>query len=100
MTLGLKRKKLQCSCSGCLSKDCGCCKFCLDMPRFGGPGKKKKRCIQRKCTGSSGGVLSDITNSSQVKRPTLSESKVQLILQCYIAITVPFAFTEQGSTCS
>ena len=43
--LGQKRKKQCCECSGCLTKDCGSCKFCFDMPKFGGPGKKKKRCI-------------------------------------------------------
>ena len=40
------------------------------MPRFGGPGKKKKRCIKRTCNGSQPGeVLSNITNTSSVKRP-------------------------------
>jgi len=23
--------------------------MCLDMPKFGGPGKKKKKCLQRLC---------------------------------------------------
>ena len=46
--LGQKHKKLACVCSGCLAKDCGSCKFCLDMPKFGGPGKKKG-CIERAC---------------------------------------------------
>lgn len=37
------------SCSACRSKDCGTCKNCLDKPRFGGPGIKKKACISRVC---------------------------------------------------
>jgi len=37
------------ACSACRSKDCGTCKNCLDKPRFGGPGIKKKACISRVC---------------------------------------------------
>lgn len=36
-------------CEPCLKEDCGKCKCCLDMPKFGGPGKRKERCIHRKC---------------------------------------------------
>ena len=43
--------KLQCGhCENCLlQRDCGKCKMCLDKKKFGGPGKKKQRCIMRKC---------------------------------------------------
>merc|ERR1711865_1297874 len=37
------------SCEACRAKDCGECKNCLDKPRFGGPGVKKKACINRVC---------------------------------------------------
>jgi len=37
------------SCVACRAKDCGTCKNCLDKPRFGGPGIKKKACIARVC---------------------------------------------------
>merc|ERR1719312_191829 len=47
-------------CEGCMREDCGKCEICLDKPRFGGPGKLKKACPQRKCevvgTGKSGGA--------------------------------------------
>ena len=36
-------------CDGCKAQNCGQCTFCIDMPRFGGPGLKKKACIHRKC---------------------------------------------------
>ena len=36
-------------CEGCLREDCGSCEICADKPRFGGPGKLKKACPQRKC---------------------------------------------------
>ena len=38
-------------CSGCTSKleDCGNCVFCLDKPKFGGSGIRRKACIRKKC---------------------------------------------------
>jgi len=36
-------------CQGCPAPECGECKYCLDMPKRGGPGIKKQRCILRKC---------------------------------------------------
>lgn len=33
-------------CTGCTSSiDCGKCRMCLDKPKFGGPGKRKQRCM-------------------------------------------------------
>lgn len=37
-------------CAGCLRDDCGKCIFCLDKQKFGGPGKKKQRCLLRTCS--------------------------------------------------
>ena len=37
-------------CNGCQAEDCGICKYCIDNPRFGGPGRKKQCCVTRKCT--------------------------------------------------
>ena len=31
-----------CICDGCTKDDCGNCKYCLDMPRFSDPRKKKR----------------------------------------------------------
>ena len=37
----IKRKR--CShCQGCKADDCDECRYCIDMPKFGGPGKRKK----------------------------------------------------------
>ena len=38
-------------CNGSYGKaeDCGMCPVCLDKPKYGGPGKKKKCCIKRNC---------------------------------------------------
>ena len=47
--LHLGCKRTRCDCTGCLADDCGECRFCIDMVKFGGPGRKKKRCIHRQC---------------------------------------------------
>ena len=37
-------------CEGCLREgDCGHCRFCKDMRKFGGPGRLKQKCIKRQC---------------------------------------------------
>ena len=43
-----KRKVTLRRCAGCLKQNCGNA-VRLDMPKFDGPGKKKKRCLQRTC---------------------------------------------------
>lgn len=44
------RKRKRCGvCEGCQATDCGNCKFCRDMLKFGGPGKKKQCCEYRHC---------------------------------------------------
>ena len=42
-----------CGCSGCIKPNCGQCSMCLDMPKFGGPEKRKKKCQQRVCVAST-----------------------------------------------
>ena len=37
------------SCEQCLIDDCGKCKNCLDKPRYGGSGIRKKGCIFKNC---------------------------------------------------
>ena len=45
-------KRVRCKkCDGCKRQDCGLCIYCVDMKKFGGPGKKKQACLGRKCTG-------------------------------------------------
>ena len=45
-------RKVRCKkCNGCRKEDCGVCMNCVDMKKFGGLGKKKQACQERKCTG-------------------------------------------------
>ena len=39
-------------CQGCNASDCGDCGNCKDKKKYGGPGKKKKCCIRKICTGN------------------------------------------------
>ncbi len=44
-------------CEGCLANDCGSCLYCIDMKKFGGLERKKKKRVKRKCTGSTQQVI-------------------------------------------
>ena len=44
-----KRKKRCGSCEGCTAKDCQMCVYCKDMIKYGGLGKRRKSCVQRRC---------------------------------------------------
>ena len=44
------KKRTRCGdCKGCISSDCGMCKFCEDKPKFGGRGTLKQCCVKRRC---------------------------------------------------
>ena len=47
----IKKKSHQnsCYCAGCTKPNCGQCKMCLDIKKFGSLGKIKKKCLQRLC---------------------------------------------------
>lgn len=45
-----RRRRTRCkNCAACLRSDCGECSFCLDMVKFGGPGRAKQTCMMRQC---------------------------------------------------
>ncbi|KAH1011633.1 jmjC domain-containing histone demethylation protein 1 isoform X1 [Dendroctonus ponderosae] len=47
---GPRRRRTRCKkCSACQRADCGECTFCLDMVKFGGPGRAKQTCNMRQC---------------------------------------------------
>ncbi|KAF4518543.1 hypothetical protein B566_EDAN004287 [Ephemera danica] len=47
---GPRRRRTRCKkCEACLRSDCGECSFCLDMVKFGGPGRAKQTCVMRQC---------------------------------------------------
>lgn len=46
-----KRSSRMCGkCKACATvEDCGVCVFCKDMKKFGGPGKRRQKCLRRQC---------------------------------------------------
>lgn len=45
-----RRRRTRCKiCEACQRSDCGECSFCLDMVKFGGPGRAKQTCMMRQC---------------------------------------------------
>jgi hypothetical protein len=55
------------ACEACRAPDCGHCKECLDKPKFGGSGIRKKACISRVCTNAS--LLNQGQPSSSLSPP-------------------------------
>ena len=49
LNTGTKRARRCGECSPCKRDDCGECVYCVDMKKFGGPGRKKKCCLKRRC---------------------------------------------------
>ena len=45
------------------------CRFCLDKPKFGGPGRLKQKCIERRCVleRQSGGTDCSKSTSNQLQ---------------------------------
>ena len=45
------RRRVRCGdCEGCLNNaDCQKCTYCLDKPKYGGPGRLKQCCLHRRC---------------------------------------------------
>ena len=39
------------ACAGCRVENCGVCRNCRDMKRFGGKGRLRQACEDRKCGG-------------------------------------------------
>jgi hypothetical protein len=62
-------------CSGCITPNCGECKLCKDMVRFGGPGRLKQRCDMRVCTGADGAGSSDTGADGDWRPHTKSNRK-------------------------
>ena len=83
---GQKHEKLACACSGCIAKEFKSCKFCLDIPRFGGPGKKKRRCSERACCNKSFTTQTNSAASKALKDVTITT--LQLAITCHMSIKI------------
>ncbi|XP_062940443.1 lysine-specific demethylase 2B-like [Cynocephalus volans] len=49
-TARVQRRRMRCrQCEACVLTDCGQCRYCKDMKKFGGPGRMKQSCVRRQC---------------------------------------------------
>jgi hypothetical protein len=45
-----RRRRIRCrTCEPCVRDDCGDCKYCKDMKKFGGQGISKQCCLKKQC---------------------------------------------------
>ena len=52
-------KRMRCGdCEGCHAANCGKCRFCKDMPQFGGRNIMRQSCAERKCRVSLAAAIS------------------------------------------
>lgn len=71
--------------------DCGKCIECLDMRKFGGPGRKKKACRYKKCIGK----LSTSEYTYDGKKKLSSEEILQVKASLFIHLH-HFSFINRG----
>ncbi len=77
---GIKRKRCG-DCPGCSTDECGKCVYCLDMVKYGGPGRKKRCCINRQCNALQE-VLKEVPDASHVVTVRKSEVSFDYELMC------------------
>ena len=75
---GLRRKRCG-NCSGCTRSNCGECIFCLDMPRFGGPGSKKQACELRTCVEEEDCHVEDDTFAKENLNNSFDVGKISML---------------------
>ena len=101
MCIGSKRAKRCGCCSGCLAEECGICNFCKDMRKNGGPGRKKKCCIRRKCTTSDQSLPKTPKQAEPCTEPGIHAIPIALYIYFVLISSDPgsiFKFIEE-ETC-
>lgn len=61
-------------CEACQLPDCGKCSKCLDMAKFGGTGRGKQCCIQRRCPNMA---IQDAEESDSEEKENVNEEQVK-----------------------
>ena len=52
----------------CLNtEDCRQCKFCKDLPKYGGPGRARQKCIKRQCLFLSKILQQELAHAQELK---------------------------------
>jgi len=60
-------------CVNCLKAECGKCKHCKDMPKFGGSYKLKKACVGREC------IVAKRSRQDPVTKKICQQEKMQIL---------------------
>ncbi|KAL3800156.1 hypothetical protein HJC23_001077, partial [Cyclotella cryptica] len=63
-------------CEACNAQDCRQCVYCLDMRKYGGPNRLRKRCLHRRCTGKDNGGEKEKNMSKRSKREIKQPKKL------------------------
>lgn len=63
--------------------DCRQCKFCKDLPKYGGPGRARQKCIKRQCLLLSKILQQEIAHAQELKAAGLDveENLLEVLLE-------------------
>eukprot|EP00057_Strongylocentrotus_purpuratus_P017252 XP_011671726.1 PREDICTED: lysine-specific demethylase 2B isoform X2 [Strongylocentrotus purpuratus] len=95
LTMNRKRRTRCKQCANCTRADCGECNFCIDMKKYGGPGKMKQSCIMRQCLTP---ILPGKSSCSVCKLEDTDSEGNTTLFECHVChdITHPACLKEQG----
>ncbi|UYV62934.1 DNMT1 [Cordylochernes scorpioides] len=75
---GVVRKGRCGVCEPCQQPDCGNCKFCRDMVKFGGSGRSKQACLKRRCPNM---MVQEANENDPEEEPIEDEVRTKSALQ-------------------
>uniref|UniRef100_F6XUV4 DNA (cytosine-5)-methyltransferase 1 n=1 Tax=Ciona intestinalis TaxID=7719 RepID=F6XUV4_CIOIN len=76
----IRRRSNRCGvCEACLKPECGKCTSCKDMVKFGGGGKLKQTCIDRRCPNLGLDLMEDSDPDDKDEKVKPSPSKMKVI---------------------
>lgn len=84
--VGVKRKRCG-ECESCSRDDCGQCKYCLDMKKFGGPAKMKKSCMLKKCKLMKFTTIAPKTKASEDENVPTADTKSKFVRSTWFICT-------------
>ena len=73
---GKKKKVGSCGqCEACSREDCRQCIYCIDMRKYGGPNRLRKRCIRRRCMAKDGTLSQRETSQTTKSKRVVKQPK-------------------------
>ncbi|MGK3741500.1 MAG: hypothetical protein ACI90V_008353, partial [Bacillariaceae sp.] len=87
-----KRKSRCGKCKACTRNDCSKCKFCLDKPKFGGPGRSRQVCVKRVCPNPR---IMEVTVKTSAKEKTPAKEMAPVNVPAKVKDTVKKSAKEK-----